>query len=202
MPNTVELRFASSIARVSGVGRTADVVLTDGTEVSADLLVGADGIHSRVRELIFGPEARFLRYLGYHTAAYLFEDETLALEKQRLLSHAQRAQRAGGLLPLGGDRVAAFFAHRAPSPVRPPDPRAELRRVYGNLGWQVPRLLAAAERTHDIYYDVVAQIELPRWFVGRAVLVGDAGYAVSLLAGQGASLALGGAYLLGEAVAG
>jgi flavin-dependent dehydrogenase len=52
-----------------------------------------------------------------------------------------------------------------------------------------------------VYYDQVAQIVLPRWSRHRVVLVGDAGYAVSLLAGQGASLAVGGAYVLAEQLA-
>jgi 2-polyprenyl-6-methoxyphenol hydroxylase-like FAD-dependent oxidoreductase len=97
-------------------------------------------------------------------------------------------------------RLATLFIHAAGSPARPNDPAAELRRVYGDLAWHVPAMLAAAERTSDIYYDVVAQVEMPRWRRGRAVLVGDAGYAVSLLAGQGASLAVAGAHLLAKAV--
>jgi 2-polyprenyl-6-methoxyphenol hydroxylase-like FAD-dependent oxidoreductase len=64
LPETVQLRFDTSIEKVDGVGRSADVVFTDGTQMSADLLVGADGLHSWVRGLVFGAESRFLRLLG------------------------------------------------------------------------------------------------------------------------------------------
>jgi 2-polyprenyl-6-methoxyphenol hydroxylase-like FAD-dependent oxidoreductase len=55
--------------------------------------------------------------------------------------------------------------------------------VYGDLGWYLPNLLAAADIADDIYYDWLAQIEMPQWHSSRTVLIGDAAYAVSLLAG-------------------
>ena len=142
---------------------------------------------------MFGPETKFLRYLGYHTAAFLFQDEGLANMAQGCFRILSVPKRQVAFYPLGHARVAALLAHRATTPLRPTDPAAELRRVYLDLGWHVPRLLAAAERTGDIYYDVVAQVDMPRWSLGHAVVVGDAG--------QGASLAVGGASLLADAVA-
>jgi 2-polyprenyl-6-methoxyphenol hydroxylase-like FAD-dependent oxidoreductase len=154
-----------------------------------------------VRDLLFGTEGQFLRFLGYHTAAFLFEDAALAADIRGQFRMLRVPKREVALYAVGDGTLATFFVHTAGAPTRPDDPAAELRRVYGDLGWHVPALLAAADRTHDLYYDVVAQVVMPRWRRGRAVLVGDAGYAVSLLAGQGASLAVAGAHLLAEAVA-
>lgn len=90
---------------------------------------------------------------------------------------------------------------RAPDPTLPADVEAALRRKYGSLGWIVPRALAHCPPTADVYYDQVAQIDMPRWSRGRVTLVGDACHAVSLLAGQGASLGIAGAYVLAEQLA-
>jgi 2-polyprenyl-6-methoxyphenol hydroxylase-like FAD-dependent oxidoreductase len=76
-----------------------------------------------------------------------------------------------------------------------------LRAVYGDLGWVVPGLLERCPRAADAYADAVAQVVLPRWSRGRVVLVGDACQCVSLLAGQGASLAMAGAFVLAEELA-
>jgi 2-polyprenyl-6-methoxyphenol hydroxylase-like FAD-dependent oxidoreductase len=92
--------------------------------------------------------------------------------------------------------------HRCPDPVLPLDARAAVRAAFGGLGWVVPMALDRCPRPEEIYYDLVAQVELPRWSRGRVVLVGDACYAVSLLAGQGASLGVAGAFLLADRLAG
>jgi 2-polyprenyl-6-methoxyphenol hydroxylase-like FAD-dependent oxidoreductase len=73
-----------------------------------------------------------------------------------------------------------------------------LRAEYGSLGWVAPDVLAQCPPADEVYYDHVAQIEMPAWHRDRVVLAGDACAAVSLLAGQGASLGIAGAYLLAE----
>jgi 2-polyprenyl-6-methoxyphenol hydroxylase-like FAD-dependent oxidoreductase len=98
-------------------------------------------------------------------------------------------------------RVAAFFAYRdRPEPAGHGAEEAptRLRRVFGGL-WGPIDLLLDRCPPHP-YDDVVAQVVLPRWHRGTTVLVGDACQAVSLLAGQGASMAIAGASLLTELV--
>lgn len=103
----VDLRFSTSITGIDQHDDGVRVTLSDGTGLDADLLVGADGIHSTVRSLVFGPERDYLRYLGFHTAAYTFHDAGLRAERA-LLPHRHR-WRADGFLR------AARRASAAPS---------------------------------------------------------------------------------------
>jgi 2-polyprenyl-6-methoxyphenol hydroxylase-like FAD-dependent oxidoreductase len=71
-----------------------------------------------------------------------------------------------------------------------------LTSAFQGIGWEVPKLLEMMPGAPDYYFDVAAQISMPRWSEGVVVLAGDAGYCASPLSGQGTSLALIGAYVL------
>lgn len=200
LPATVPIRYGTEIAAIDNGSDGVGATLSDGKRAEADLLVGAGGIHSVARRLLLGPEERFLRFLGHHTAAYLFEDETVRQELGTQFKLLGVPGRQAGFYDTGNGRLAAFFVHRTDDPRRPADPAAAIRAVYGDLGWVVPRALKAMPAGEDIYYDLVAQVVMERWSVGRIVLLGDAAYAVSLLAGQGASLAIAGAEALAAEV--
>lgn len=197
----IELRFGCTVASVDALADGVRVALTDGTVMDADLLVGADGVHSSVRGMVFGAEFRFFRYLGFHTAAYVFDDPEVRRQIGNRFALTDSVDREMGFYGLRDGRVAAFAVHRDPDPQIPADTRAALRRTYSSLGWVVPRALDSCPPPSELYYDQVAQVDVPQWHRGRVVLLGDACQAVSLLAGQGASLAVAGAYVLGEQLA-
>lgn len=196
-----ELRYGRPVAAVEGGPNGAEVLLGDGTRIGADLVVGADGIHSAVRKAVFGPEERFRRYLGHHVASFLFEDPEAYRQVAGRFCLTDTIGRNMGFYGLRDGRVAAVAVHRTGDPALPADPRAALREIHGSLGWIVPRALAACPEPAEIYYDLVAQVEMPRWNSGRVVLLGDASQAVSLLGGQGASIGIAGAWLLAERLA-
>ena len=200
----VEVRLGTEVAALEQNGTRMGVKLTDGSTDTFDLLVGADGVHSRIRELAFGPCASFERFLGYHTAAFIVEDPKMRAGVGNALYTLTVPGRQVAVYPIGGDRLATFFVHKAEHRVydfSPETVEEELHRAYGGMGWIVPELLERRPDGGGVYFDEVAQVEMPSWRRGRVVLVGDACGSVSLLAGQGASMAVSGAYTLAEELA-
>ncbi len=198
LPAEVDLRFSTTVTHIENGDDGVRVTLTGDEVLDADVLVGADGIHSAVRGMVFGEEREFLHHLGFHTAAWTFHDPAIRDRLGDRFHLTDSVDRQIGLYGLRDGRVATFAVHRVTDPALPADPRAALRAEYGSLGWVVPDVLAQCPPRDEIYYDQVAQIHMPEWHRGRVVLAGDACYAVSLVAGQGASLGVAGAYLLAE----
>ena len=198
----VEVRFATTVDSVSQTGDAVHVTLSDGDVRVADVLVGADGIHSAVRAAVFGERGYRVRQLGFHTAAWVFRDDVAYDQVRGDFALTDTADRLMGFYGLRDGSVAVFTVHRTADPTMPSDVRAAILREYASLSWIAPRALAALPPAEQIYYDQVAQIEMPRWRHGRVTLVGDACGAVSLLAGQGASLGIWGAYVLAAELAG
>ena len=162
-----------------------------------DLVIGADGLHSRVRRLVFGADSRFEHYLGLKVAAfaaagYRPRDELV------FVSHTDVGQQVGRFA-LRGDRTMFVFVFSDPNPDIPEgvaSQKAHLREHFSRFGWESSRILSALERVETFYIDRVSQIRMDRWTQGRVALVGDAAFCVSLLGGQGSALAMTAAYIL------
>ncbi|MDP7724417.1 FAD-dependent monooxygenase [Mycobacterium sp. TY814] len=198
LPDTVELRYGADVTGIEDREDGVTVTLAGGDTLDADLLVGADGIHSTVRALVFGEEAQYLRYLGFHTAAFLFDAAAIREAAGDDVALTDTIDRQIGFYGLRNGKVAVFAVHRAAERRLPDDARAAIRESYADMGWLVPDALQRCPPSEQIYYDEVAQVVMPRWHKNRVVLIGDACAAVSLVAGQGASLAVGAAYVLAE----
>ncbi|MEU3237842.1 FAD-dependent monooxygenase [Streptomyces anthocyanicus] len=201
----VEFLFNDSIDTLDQSGPGVDVTFHGGGSRRFDMVFGADGMHSRTRETLFGPEERFHRHLGHCFAVFTMPN-TLGLSHETVMWNTPG--RAAAVYAVGDDEeVHAFLNFAQPEPPYdafgdPKAQRALLADVFADAGWEVPGILGALHDADDVFFDAVGQIRMPRWTEGRVALLGDAAYAPSFLTGQGTSLALVGAYMLAGSLAG
>jgi 2-polyprenyl-6-methoxyphenol hydroxylase-like FAD-dependent oxidoreductase len=194
-----ETIFGDSIAGIQQNAHGVDVTFEHAASARFDLLVGADGLHSVIRELAFGGENRFEKFLGYSVAA--FEVRGYRPRDEDVYVNYSTPGKQVGRLSLRNDRTLFLFvfANEHEDKIDSDDTKAQresVRTQFENLGWECPRILAAMESCPELYFDRVSQIRMERWSKGRIGLIGDAAFCPSLLAGQGSALAMIAAYVL------
>jgi len=194
-----EYRFSTRISALDAHDDGVDVTFSDDRVLRADLVIGADGPHSAVRRMVFGPEEQFVVPLGgYH--AWFTAPDRVGLDGWYLMYQAPPGINAS-MRPSHEQGIAkAGLAFRSePLDYDRHDIDAQRQLLIDRMagaGWQTDALLAAAAAADDFYFDAFVQIKMDTWSAGRVTLCGDAGYCASPLSGMGTSLALVGAYLL------
>lgn len=194
---TTDVIFGDEIVGLQDSKDFVQVQFKHADERRFDLVVGADGLHSDVRRLAFGPQSGFEKHLGYLVAA--FEVDGYRPRDEDIYMMYGQPGRMVGRFTLHGDRTLFLFVFTADGgslPASLDQQKALLRERYRDGGWECPRILAELDRTQELYVDRVSQIRMERWSRGRVALIGDAAFCVSLLAGQGSALAMISAYVL------
>lgn len=195
----VEYLFDDTVTAIEQDDDGVDVTFEKAAKRRFGLVVGADGLHSAVRALAFGPESRSVRPLDCYVAwftAPAAED----LEGWYLMHNAPGG-RVASLRPgrLPGETKAGLSFRSAPLTYDRRDDghqRELVARRFAGAGWKVPWLVEAMRTAPDFALDSLGQVHLDRWTRGRVALLGDAGYCPTPLTGLGTSLALVGAYVL------
>lgn len=195
----VQVLYDTSVDLLCNTAEGVYVTLSGNRFRRFDLVIGADGLHSRIREWVFGAEEQFEKYLGYYaasfiTANYPHRNDTAyvsyAHPGRQISRYALRNDRSAFLLvfaepsQLGVDRHSVVWQKNI------------LRSRFGKDAWETDTILSRLDAADEIFFDAVSQIRMPNWSRGRVALVGDAAYCPSLLAGEGAAFAMLGAYVL------
>jgi len=190
--------FGDRITAMTETAEAVSVTFASGLRRSFDLVIGADGVHSGVRRLAFGPEEQFVKHLGYYVAGWDVPNEW-GLPHDLLLHNEP-----GRMIGVGADhrhpeRAAAFATFASPLLRYDRHDRDAQRRLlrerYAGMGWLVPRLLDALDSAPDFWLDQICRVDNPHWTKGRVALVGDAACGATI-GGQGNGTAIVSAYVL------
>lgn len=196
-----EFLFDDTIVELHDDGDGVEVTFEGAAPRRFDLVVGADGLHSTVRRLTFGPESDFVRPTGLYVATLALGEPSDRPDEVLLFNTPGRL---ASIHPARGEALAAFIFRGPALPDLDHRDTARHRQIvtdaYAGVGWRLPELLERVRTTDDLYFDAVSTVELSSWSRGRVTLLGDAASCVSLL-GEGSSLAVAGAYTLAEALA-
>ena len=198
--NDADYIFSDSIKALIQDEMGVDVTFEHSRPRRFDLVIGADGLHSIVRQLAFGPDSQFVQHAGLYAA-------TISLPGSSDGGHEMFMLNTPGKLaafhPCAGVPLAYFiFWHPEISEFDHTDLNQHkriLERTFAGIGWRVPEFLDAVRVAHDMYFDSVARVDVAKWARGRISLLGDASSCVSLF-GDGSTLAIAGAYELAKAL--
>lgn len=196
-PDTVDWRFGRTVVAVDDGPDGVHIELSDGSSERYDLLIVAEGVGSHTRHLVFGDEPKqkpLGMYVSYATIDQTPDDDQWW--NWLIVPGARQAT----LRPDDEGTTRAMLNFRADTPVLDGlegDQLVDaLRDIFGDLQWQVPRILDSLATSDDLYVDWSRQIVSTTWHRGRVCLLGDSAWCVTSLGGGGTSLAIVGAYVL------
>ncbi|MFJ8622428.1 FAD-dependent monooxygenase [Kitasatospora sp. NPDC093550] len=193
-----EYLFGDSITALAPTSSGVRVTFRNAAPREFDLVIGADGLHSNVRRLAFGPEQRYVRHLGYYAATWQLPNDfglpvgSVGLNVPGRLMSVGAAHRDPG-------RAGAFCLFASPE-LRydrhdPAQQKALIRSAFAGLGWWVPRLLESLDTAPELYFDSISRSDVPAWSSGRIALIGDAACGATI-GGMGTGTAVVAAYVL------
>lgn len=196
--NDIEVLVGTSVSSINEGQEKLEVKFSDGRDRTFDLVIGADGLHSNIRNICFGHASLFEHWYGYYACSYTMDN---FLGNNKLFLSYTQPDKQVGIYSLPDNKLATFFVfrpkHKAQFDIKSTDQQKEvIKNEFGDNVWYYPELIKRIDSYPDFYFDDVSQIKMNDWAKGRVSLVGDACCCPSLLSGQGTALAMVGAYIL------
>ncbi|MFJ3948638.1 FAD-dependent monooxygenase [Streptomyces libani] len=201
---TPEYVFGDSLISLTETADGVHATFERGAPRTFDLVIGADGLHSTVRRLAFGPEEQFVSHLGYYIAAWDLPADAGDLAA-RPVGHGEPGRLATvGRLPrraaepgYTGETFCVFASEEQLLYDRR-DLRSQKKAIahaYEGAGWRTPEVIDTLWAADDLYFDSISRADVPQWSTGRTALLGDAAHGATL-GGMGTGAAIIGAYVL------
>ncbi|WP_202874965.1 FAD-dependent monooxygenase [Kribbella albertanoniae] len=189
--------LSTTVASVENSGGQVTVTHDDGVQTSADLLVGADGLHSTVRAALW-PHAKPPVYAGYTTWRLIAPPTDLDSDVTESWGRGERV----GIFRLADNAIYSYLTAKTPAGTTFPDNRAELCRRFAHWHAPIPAILNSVTNSDILQHDIYRLPALRTYVTGRAALLGDAAHAMTPDLGQGGGTALEDAVELAEALDG
>ncbi|GAA0383464.1 FAD-dependent monooxygenase [Streptomyces luteireticuli] len=192
--------FGDSVTELRQDADAVRVRFRSGRTDTFDLVVGADGLHSNIRRLAFGPEERYVRHLGHYAAVWSLPNYPgIGLDEGSVGVNTPGRFASVGTDHRNPDTARAFFVFAADRLAYdrhdPEQQKAIITEAFAGVGWDVPRLLATLDDADDLYFDSISRADVPSWADGRVALVGDAACGATI-GGMGTGTGIVAAYVL------
>ena len=198
--DSIEIRFGCTLKHIRQDADSVTVTFDDDRAETFDLLIGADGVHSNTRRLVFGPDSDFEHYMGLYIACYPLPDRYGIGDRRLHYTEVGRQTIAYATEKAG--EIVTLYLYRSPDEGDVPREQrlAHLQEHFAGMGWLTSQFLADVQASEKIFMDRVVQVEMPAWSQGRVALLADACGCMTLASAQGASMALGAAYVLAQSL--
>lgn len=198
----IHYKFSNRITHIKQSAENVTVTFKDSTTDTYDFVIGADGIHSGVRKLIFGAEQQFTYPLNYYFSVFAVDG---SLGEKNYAHMYNTPDTMATVYFYNSDSADTILAFRSAKKIdyNRSDIQQQKQIVIGafeGIGWKVPQLIEALKKADPFYLDQGCQIKMPVWTTGRIALIGDAGYAPAFPTGMGSTLAIQGATMLADAM--
>lgn len=193
----VKYVFGIHITAIDQGDDRVTTTFNDGRIDIFDLLIAAEGVRSTTRYLLFGDEPE-IKFVGLYNAWYTIPKNDTDTKWARW--YTAPGSRVMVIRPDNHGTVRASFSFLSDNlsyqNLSNSEQKKVLKEKLSGTGWEENRLMKEVEKNDDVYFDGVSQVHAPRWFNGRAGMIGDAAYCPTPLTGMGTTLAIVGAYLL------